>query len=65
MSDNYTSSSFAIGFITGIVIGLAVGILYAPNTGRELRLRITDMADNLSARIDKFSHPEKYSRIKP
>ena len=65
MSNNYTSSYFAIGFITGIVIGSAIGVLYTPNSGRELRLKIADKVDNISARIDKFSHPEKYSRIKP
>ena len=65
MSQNNTSSSFAIGIIVGALIGLAVGILYAPYSGKESRMKMADMVTDLAARTDKFRHPEKYSRIKP
>ncbi len=64
MSDNI-SSSFAIGFVTGAVLGLAVSLIYTPFSGKELRIKMTEMVDDITARIDRFSHPDKYSRIKP
>ena len=65
MSDNHNISSFAIAFIMGAAIGLAVSILYTPRSGKELRMKMAYMADDLAARIHRFNHPEKYSRIKP
>ena len=65
MSNHDTSRTIAIGFIAAAAVGLAVGILYASHSGKELRLKIADMFDDMAARIDKFGHPEKYSRIKP
>ena len=65
MSNNDTGSSFAIGFFMGAIIGLAVSMLYTPRSGKEFRGKLAYIVDDMSARIDKFSHPEKYSRIKP
>lgn len=65
MSRNDTSGSFAIGFIIGALIGLAVSTFYAPYSGKELRMKMADMFTDIAARTDKFRHPEKYSRIKP
>lgn len=36
MGGNY-AGSFGIGFLTGSVIGLAIGMLYAPCPGSEMR----------------------------
>ncbi len=37
MTDKDSGSSFSIGFIFGLVVGAAIGLLYAPRPGREVR----------------------------
>jgi gas vesicle protein len=65
MSDHKNYKPFATGLIAGAAIGLAIAVLFTPHSGRELRMKIADMIDDISIRLEKFSHPEKYSRIKP
>jgi len=65
MSNHDTNRTITVGFIAAAAVGLAVGILYATHSGKELRLKIADMFDDVAARMDRFGHPEKYSRIKP
>ena len=47
MAEN--DSGFAIGFFLGAIAGVAIGFLYAPKPGRELRAiirdRVADMRD--------------------
>lgn len=64
MFNHGTTRIIAIG-LAGAAIGLAFGILYTPYSGKKLRLKIADKFDDVAARIHKFGHPEKYSRIKP
>ncbi len=54
-----------IGLGSGLLLGSLLGILFAPYSGRELRMKLADMADDIAARVNKFKEPEKYSRIKP
>jgi gas vesicle protein len=44
MSDRDTGSSFAIGFLIGAVVGVAVGFLYAPKAGKETRALLREKA---------------------
>jgi len=44
MSDKDNGSTFAIGFIVGAAIGLAVGFLYAPRPGSETRTLLREKA---------------------
>ena len=37
-----TASSFAIGLIVGAAVGLAIGFLYAPQSGKETRRMVKD-----------------------
>lgn len=37
MANKDTGTGFAIGFLAGAVIGLAIGFLYAPKPGKETR----------------------------
>ncbi len=40
----HTSYGFALGMICGVAVGAAVGLLFAPTSGRELRGKIGDGA---------------------
>ena len=42
MDDNNTTSIFNIGFFTGLVIGLAIGLLYAPQSDEKTRTMLRD-----------------------
>jgi gas vesicle protein len=44
MDDNGMAKGLIIGFLAGAVIGGAVGILYAPNSGAETREMVKDRA---------------------
>ena len=54
-----------IGLGAGLLIGGLLGLLLTPYSGRELKIKIADMTDDLTDRVNKFREPEKYSRIKP
>ena len=54
-----------IGLGAGLLIGGFLGMLLTPYSGRELKIKIADMTDDLTDRVNKFREPEKYSRIKP
>ena len=51
------SICFAIGILTGIVVGIAAGLLYAPKPGKEFREDIKntviDVAEKYSPEIQK------------
>jgi gas vesicle protein len=42
-----TTESFIKGLIIGGVAGLAVGILYAPKSGREIRKQLSDSTEEI------------------
>jgi gas vesicle protein len=46
MSDNQqnTGSAVAIGFVAGMVVGAALGILFAPRSGKEMRSLLVEKA---------------------
>jgi gas vesicle protein len=54
-----------LGFGSGLLIGSLLGILLTPYSGRELRMKLTDITDNITDRVNRFKEPEKYTRIKP
>ncbi|MBI2853057.1 MAG: YtxH domain-containing protein [Chloroflexi bacterium] len=45
-----TSAGLGVGFLIGAIIGVAVGLLYAPRAGSETRARVKEMAETA---IDK------------
>jgi|SwirhirootsSR3_FD_contig_41_12710162_length_564_multi_3_in_0_out_0_2 gas vesicle protein len=47
---NHTAPSgahFSLTFFTGVALGVALGMLFAPSEGRELRSQLTDRAQRL------------------
>ncbi len=53
-----------IGIATGLLVGCLLGILFAPFSGKNLRMKLDDIKDDLKDRTQRFKEPEKYSRIK-
>jgi gas vesicle protein len=53
-----------IGLGAGLLIGSLLAILFAPFSGRELRMKLDDIKDDIKDRTRRFKEPEKYSRIK-
>ncbi|MBC8477153.1 MAG: YtxH domain-containing protein, partial [Dehalococcoidia bacterium] len=45
MAEKDTGASFAVGFLLGAVIGVAIGFLYAPQPGRETRAMLKEKAE--------------------
>jgi gas vesicle protein len=42
MSNDNSAASFGIGLVVGAAVGLALGFLYAPRTGKETRAMIRE-----------------------
>jgi gas vesicle protein len=48
MTDRDAGSSFAIGFLVGAIVGVAIGFLYAPKAGRETRALLREKAGEIA-----------------
>jgi gas vesicle protein len=46
--DNNDSSGFALGLLTGTVVGVGLGMLFAPKAGSELRNQLSEQAGALA-----------------
>jgi len=53
MADNSSSGGSVLWFLAGIGIGTAVGVLFAPKAGRELRDTIMNAADESRAQVQE------------
>lgn len=47
MRDNRNDSGFVMGMLTGITVGVGLGMLFAPQAGSDLRHQIADSASAL------------------
>ncbi len=54
-----------IGLGSGLLLGALLGMLLAPSSGKQFRMKLNDVADDIHSRVNRFREPEKYSRIKP
>ena len=45
MPDHNGGKNFVIGFISGVVLGVSVGFLYAPQPGKETRAMLREKAE--------------------
>lgn len=53
MTQEEQSSSIGVGFAMGLLIGAAIGILYAPRSGRETREIIKEKAEVTKEKAEK------------
>jgi gas vesicle protein len=61
MSDNNNTERFFIGMIVGAVIGSAIALLYAPQSGRETRALLKEKAEEAK---DKAEEIIKEARVR-
>ncbi len=47
-----TFGTFLIGFLSGAAIGAGLALLFAPQSGKETRDKIKDMADDVKDKIE-------------
>lgn len=59
MSDRETGGSFAIGFIIGAVVGVAIGFLYAPKAGKETRALLKEKAGEIKEKAGEVAEKAK------
>lgn len=64
-----TAQASTIGFLTGAATGFVLGLLLAPDEGRELRRRVAYLMDRWSGdlaravdRLDGSGRPDSYAR---
>jgi gas vesicle protein len=64
--DKDSAAGFGIGLLAGVVAGLAVGLLFAPQSGRETRQLIRDRAGNVYEKVGDVveTAKEKVGRIR-
>jgi gas vesicle protein len=55
MSAKDSGPGFGIGLILGIVVGAALGFLFAPHSGKEMREMVKDKAADASATVKDFT----------
>lgn len=51
MSEKEGGSNFLVGFIIGAIAGVAIGLLYAPKSGKETRALLKEKASNVTEKI--------------
>ena len=55
MSEKESGGSFAIGFLIGAVVGVAVGFLYAPKAGKETRALLKQKASEVKEKASEVT----------
>ena len=63
MSDKDSGSSFAIGFVIGVVAGAAIGFLYAPQAGKETRELLKEKADKAAEKAREAAEKAKEAAV--
>lgn len=60
MSENgYSSGSVLLSFLLGGVVGAGLALLFAPQSGRETREKIRELADEVKDKATDYAHQAK------
>jgi len=59
MAERDSGASFTIGLLLGVVVGVAVGFLYAPKPGRETRALLKEKAYEAKEKAEELSEEAK------
>jgi len=63
MAEKDTGASFAIGFLLGAVVGVAVGFLYAPKPGRETRAMLKEKAETAAEKAKETAEKAREAAV--
>lgn len=63
MAEKDTGASFAVGFLLGAVIGVAIGFLYAPQPGRETRAVPKEKAEIAAEKAKETAQKAKEAAV--
>jgi len=64
MAEKDTGASFAIGFILGAAVGVAIGFLYAPKPGKETRALLKEKAEQAREKASEVAEEAKEAAVK-
>jgi gas vesicle protein len=53
MGTGHSWGNLGVGFLLGAVVGVAIGMLYAPRAGIETRHMIVDKADEVKEKVNE------------
>jgi len=53
MSSQRSWGNLGVGFLLGAVVGVAIGMLYAPRAGMETRAMISEKADEVKEKVNE------------
>ena len=53
MSNQRNWGNLGMGFLLGAVVGVAIGMLYAPRSGVETRAMISEKADEVKEKVNE------------
>jgi gas vesicle protein len=59
MSDENNAGSVAIALFTGIAMGVVLGIMFAPKSGKETRKDISEKIDDAKDKIEELKDEGK------
>ena len=58
-NDGYSSGSVLLSFLLGGVVGAGLALLFAPQSGRETRQKIKDLADDVKEKSAEYVNQAK------
>lgn len=59
-TNNDNAAAAVIAFVSGAVIGAAAALLLAPASGRELRVKLTDLGETAAERVKRLAREAKF-----
>jgi gas vesicle protein len=57
--EGYSSGSVLLSFLLGGVVGAGLALLFAPQSGRETREKIRELADDVKGKATDYAHQAK------
>ncbi len=63
MAEKDTGANFAVGFLFGAVVGVAIGFLYAPKPGSETRAMLKEKAETAAEKAKETAEKAREAAV--
>ncbi len=63
MAEKDTGANFAVGFLFGAVVGVAIGFLYAPKPGSETRAMLKEKAETAAEKAKETAEKARETAV--